>query len=264
MIGSEFLKAMFENIKSEYTPYHLPDEDVIRCHEISKVANKNFQDCKSLIRKWQREVEENNDDFILEVFESMSSDVLDPSTYRKRKFDPVLQGRKANFSVYTQLKNNKYYLLASEIKSPRHMSSKKIDFLNCDLVKLGNEMKDMLDKCIEDGFQCSVFIMDLKFDAIYRMIPLRKFFLPQNIHNLNIIAIAIEELMQARNIICRSAKLCFQDLFQRSKVPSIASTTPVTPIRNGMMRQSFHTPIKVPTNRIFNSSYNSSYVTSIN
>ncbi|RIB04499.1 hypothetical protein C2G38_2283909, partial [Gigaspora rosea] len=208
-----------------------------------------------------------------------SSDVLDPSTYRKRKFDPVLQGRKANFSVYTQLKNNKYYLLASEIKSPRHMSSKKIDFLNCDLVKLGNEMKDMLDKCIEDGvkngnlticgilvegFQCSVFIMDLKFDAIYRMIPLRKFFLPQNIHNLNIIAIAIEELMQARNIICRSAKLCFQDLFQRSKVPSIASTTPVTPIRNGMMRQSFHTPIKVPTNRIFNSSYNSSYVTSIN
>ncbi|CAG8784826.1 21363_t:CDS:2, partial [Gigaspora rosea] len=53
MIGSELLKAIFENIKSEYTPYYLPDKDVIRCQ-----------------RKWQKEVEENNDNFILEVFES--------------------------------------------------------------------------------------------------------------------------------------------------------------------------------------------------
>ncbi|CAG8705049.1 16079_t:CDS:1, partial [Dentiscutata heterogama] len=80
-----------------------------------------------------------------------SSDVLDPSTHRKRKFDPVLQGRKADFSAYTQIKSNKYYLLVSEIKSPRYMSSKKINFLDSDLVKIGNEMKDMLDKCIEDG-----------------------------------------------------------------------------------------------------------------
>lgn len=205
------------------------------------------------------------------LLSTRSSDVLDPSTHRKRKFDPVLQGRKADFSVYTQIKSNKYYLLVSEVKSPRYMSSKKINLWDCDLVKIGNEMKDMLDKCIEDGiknndlticgilvegFQCSVFAMDLKFDAIYRMILLGKFFLPQNIHNLYVLSIAIEELMQTRSTISRSAELCFQSLIQHNKDPSITSTIPATPIRNGMMRSSFHTPIRVPTNRIFNSIYN--------
>jgi len=43
-----------------------------------------------------------------------------------------------------------------------------------------------------------MFVMDLKFDAIYRMILLGKFFLPQNIHNLNVLSMAIEELMQIK------------------------------------------------------------------
>ncbi|CAG8842508.1 19130_t:CDS:2, partial [Racocetra persica] len=71
MIGLASLKAIFENIRSEYTPYHLSDKDVIRYHEISKIANKNFQGCKLLLRKWQKEVEENDDDLVLEVFESV-------------------------------------------------------------------------------------------------------------------------------------------------------------------------------------------------
>ncbi|CAG8580638.1 1362_t:CDS:10 [Funneliformis caledonium] len=174
-------------------------------------ANENFQGCKSLLRKWQKEVEENNDDLILEVFESMSSDVLDPSTYKNSPF----QGRRADFSIYTQIQSNKYYLLVSEIKPTRYMSSKETNFVDFDLIKIGNEMKNMLDKCIKngvktkdlsicsilvEGFQCSVFVMDLKFDAIYRMILLGKFFLPQNVHNLNVLSIAIEELMQIKQI----------------------------------------------------------------
>ncbi|CAG8674653.1 2211_t:CDS:2, partial [Acaulospora morrowiae] len=288
MIDTASLKAIFENIRSEYTPYHLSDKDIIRC-------------CKSLLRKWQKEVDENDNDLVLEVFESIfkyfphntnradaredsfvhevfapiilpffvnsdlmcewSSDVLDSSTHRKRKFDPILQGRKADFSAYAQTKGNRYYLFVSEIKSARYISSKKINFVDCDLVKIGNEMKDMLDKCIEDGvktkdlavcsilvegFQCSMFVMDLKFDAIYRMILLGKFFLPQNIHNLNVLSMAIEELMQIKNIISNSAKLCFQC----NKDPSITSTILTTPIRNKMTRPSFHTPIKVPINKI--------------
>ncbi|CAG8800649.1 10845_t:CDS:10, partial [Cetraspora pellucida] len=191
MIGPASLKAIFENIRSEYTSYHLSDKDIIRC-------------CKSLLRKWQKEVDENDNDLVLEVFESIfkyfpcntnradaredsfihevfapiilpffvnsdlicewSSDVLDSSTHRKRKFDPILQGRKADFSAYAQTKGNRYYLLVSEIKSARYISSKKINFVDCDLVKIGNEMKDMLDKCIEDGVKtkdlaiCSILV----------------------------------------------------------------------------------------------------------
>ncbi|CAG8688624.1 4033_t:CDS:2, partial [Funneliformis mosseae] len=141
--------------------------------------------------------------------EMLSSDVLDPSTYKNSPF----QGRRADFSIYTQIQSNKYYLLVSEIKPARYMSSKETNFVDFDLIKIGNEMKNMLDKCIKngvktkdlsicsilvEGFQCSVFVMDLKFDAIYRMILLGKFFLPQNVHNLNVLSIAIEELMQIK------------------------------------------------------------------
>lgn len=71
MIGPASLKTIFKNIKSEFTPYHLSDKDIIRCHEISKIANKNFQGYKPLLRKWQKEVEENEEDLVLEVFESI-------------------------------------------------------------------------------------------------------------------------------------------------------------------------------------------------
>ncbi|KAF0531172.1 hypothetical protein F8M41_011872 [Gigaspora margarita] len=71
MIGSELLKVIFENIRPKYIPYHLSDKDVIRCHKIAKIANKNFQGCKLLFRKWQKEAQEYNDDLILEVFESI-------------------------------------------------------------------------------------------------------------------------------------------------------------------------------------------------
>ncbi|CAG8756687.1 6555_t:CDS:2, partial [Dentiscutata heterogama] len=62
-------------------------------------------------------------------------------------------GRKADFSVYMPIRGNKFYLLVSEIKSADFMLSNKnkISLEDCDFVKLGNEMKDILDKCINNG-----------------------------------------------------------------------------------------------------------------
>ncbi|CAG8649157.1 1746_t:CDS:10 [Gigaspora rosea] len=267
MIGPASLKAIFENIRSEYTPYHLSDKDVIRCHEISKIANKNFQGCKSLLRKWQKEVEENDDDLVLEVFESVADARED--SFVHEVFAPII----SPFFINSNLKCPQMSWIRRPTENvnstPCFREEKQISLLTLKLkatnttLKIGNEMKDMLDKCIEDGvnnidlticgilvegFQCSVFAMDLKFDAIYRMILLGKFFLPQNIHNLNVLSIAIEELMQTKSIISRSAELCFQSVFQCNKDPSITSTIPATPIRNRMARPSFHTPIRVPTN----------------
>ncbi|CAG8698487.1 1425_t:CDS:1, partial [Funneliformis mosseae] len=82
-----------------------------------------------------------------------STDVLEASVHRKRKFDPSLQGRKADFSIYIPIRGNKFYLLISEVKSAGYILSNKNknSLEDCDLVKLGNEMKDILDKCIDDG-----------------------------------------------------------------------------------------------------------------
>ncbi|RHZ83711.1 hypothetical protein Glove_88g35 [Diversispora epigaea] len=275
LIGPESLKKIFENIRSEYTSYKLLDKDILRCHEISKVANENFKGCKSLLRKWQREVGENDDDLILEVFESIFKCFPSNTNRENAKEDtfvheifellitpiftnsdlkcewstdvsnPSLQGLKTDFSIYIPMKNKKYYLLVAKINSAKFISSTKIDFVNRGLVKIGNEMKDMLDKCINDGiknkdlsicgllvegFQCSVLVMDLKYSAIYRMIHLGKFYFPRSIHNLNVLSIAIEELMQIKNIIFHSVEL---GLSQCNRDPEI------TPMRNKMMRPSF-------------------------
>ncbi|CAG8701462.1 17575_t:CDS:10, partial [Acaulospora morrowiae] len=193
MIEPESLNIIFDTIKNEFAPYHLSHDDVLRCHKMANTASEDFGKCKPLLRKWQKDLDDNQEDLILETFESIvnnfksevyrqglkedsfvhevfepvirpffrninfkcewSTDLLEASVHRKRKFDPILQGRKVDFSVYMPIRGNKFYLLTSEIKSADFiLSSKdKISLEDCDFVKLGNEMKDIIDKCIDDG-----------------------------------------------------------------------------------------------------------------
>lgn len=78
-----------------------------------------------------------------------STDELDASSHRKRKFDPSLErrGRLPDFTVSTSVKNKRQHLLVTEVKSPKYRGKALPD----DMVKLGNEMKDSLDKMLDDG-----------------------------------------------------------------------------------------------------------------
>nr|CAG8527747.1 10891_t:CDS:2 [Entrophospora candida] len=110
-------------------------------------------------------------------------------------------GRQPGFSVYSLFKNTKRHLLVIEIKP-------KNEDCNSDLVKLANEMKDIIDKYIDDniiGNQCSVYAMDLKYDGIYyyRLILLDKFFLPRNCYDLGVIPASIEALTVVKAIITK-------------------------------------------------------------
>jgi len=58
-----------------------------------------------------------------------------------------LQGKKTDFVVNTNT-SSKQHLLIVEIKPPKHAAN---DSKREDLVKLGNEMKDSIDKMINDG-----------------------------------------------------------------------------------------------------------------
>ncbi|CAG8634193.1 6143_t:CDS:2, partial [Funneliformis caledonium] len=71
-IEPESLKIIFENIRNEFIPYQLSDNDIVRYYTIVKTANQNFQNCKPLLRKWQKQVEDDQEDLILEVFESIA------------------------------------------------------------------------------------------------------------------------------------------------------------------------------------------------
>ncbi|CAG8627940.1 8327_t:CDS:10, partial [Ambispora gerdemannii] len=221
MIEPESLNIIFDTIKNEFAPYHLSNDDVLQCYKMAKTACEDFGKCKSLLRKWQKDLDDDQEDLILETFESIinnfkpevyrqglkedsfvhevfepvirpflrninfkcewSTDDLEASVHRKRKFDPILQGRKADFSVYMPIR--------------------------------GNEMKDIIDKCIDDGvknndliicgllvegFQCRLFAMDLKYEAIYRMILLGKFYLPRDSSDLGVLPTSIERLIQMK------------------------------------------------------------------
>ncbi|CAG8764673.1 4087_t:CDS:2, partial [Dentiscutata heterogama] len=70
MIEPESLKSIFNNIKEEFTPYQMSDDDILRCHKMAKTASEDFEKCKSLLRKWQKELVDDQEDLILEIFES--------------------------------------------------------------------------------------------------------------------------------------------------------------------------------------------------
>ncbi|CAG8611478.1 360_t:CDS:10, partial [Paraglomus occultum] len=287
-IDQQLRDDIFDQMRQEYLLEELSNDSLLKCNEMAKVARTNFKECKAILRRWRRASDE--DETILDVFhnilghyttsfsvENFNEDtfvheVLQPiispffqntdvvtcewangtfgaSSERKRKFDPFLQGRKADFSVYVSNGYHRQPLLVSEVKPPRNSRSSRRD----DLLKLGNEMKDAIDKIIHNGVEedvaicgllvegcrCTLFVMDLRYHAVYRMFQLGIFYLPRDRHNFRVLTDAFEVLHQAQAIIKQSAQrclACFRTL----------PATPKTTSRHAMMRSSFHTPMKVP------------------
>ncbi|CAJ0915764.1 19753_t:CDS:10 [Entrophospora sp. SA101] len=108
----------------------------------------------------------------------------------KKKFDPTLMGVRPDFIVHTINYNNYIELLIGEFKPP----GTKVSLVNEDFVCLGKTMKYCLDKGIEDGmedlvigglqvigFLGHIYIMDLCFDGVYRMILLGEILFPEGI-----------------------------------------------------------------------------------
>ncbi|CAJ0914935.1 15390_t:CDS:2 [Entrophospora sp. SA101] len=203
-------KKMFVQIVSELPTYEISIDSLECCHVVGRVASSNI------------------DEF------------LEESAHRKKKFDPTLIGNKPDFSVYNMFKESNHNLLVMEVKPVKPNTNP----LFSDLRKLGNEMKDIIDKCIEDGIyddrlkiwhECDAFVMDIKHDAVYRMIHLGKFFAPRNCYDLSVISSAVELLSTIKSIVTESAQICINNLRSQNNQKIIK--------RKSMIRNSY-TPIK--------------------
>ncbi|CAG8797019.1 8001_t:CDS:10, partial [Gigaspora margarita] len=293
MFNKSLWESMFKDIGNKFTSYELSDRDIIKCHTMSKQIANNVKGRKSLLRQWQREIEDDQEDVVLEVFESMqvfglsfikylspeesnatikedtffhkyiaplldvffaesnlfsctwSTNVLDTSAYRKYNFDPILKGKKPDFGIYSSYKGKIMHLLVVEVKPPCKKNSD-------DLIKLGNEMKDIIDKCIDDeiniknivicgllieGFQCNVFAMDLEYEATYRLIFFGRFYFPRSSYDLSVLSRAIENLMRVKDIVVNSAELFHQVVSEGGNH---------FPDQSKMKRESFHTSMRIP------------------
>ncbi|CAG8834481.1 19900_t:CDS:2, partial [Gigaspora margarita] len=127
----------------------------------------------------------NNRKIIFEGANKMS----ESSAIAQKRFDPILLGTKPDFVVKTTNPKKQIELLISEIKPP----NKGDAFVSDDLVSLGKTMKCAIDKSIEDGIDdlviCGLqiigflgrsYVIDLRYDGIYRMILIGEFELPRS------------------------------------------------------------------------------------
>ncbi|KAI9479628.1 hypothetical protein BDB00DRAFT_173164 [Zychaea mexicana] len=96
-------------------------------------------------------------------------------------------------------------LLLVEIKPPIKVRSGS----RHDLIKLANEMKDSLDQTVGDGmddpsiavlalliegFRSTLFVMDLQYQGVYRLIPLSVFYIPRDGNDLVVLSSCYEAL----------------------------------------------------------------------
>ncbi|CAJ0645226.1 11369_t:CDS:10 [Entrophospora sp. SA101] len=126
----------------------------------------------------------------------------------KKKFDPTLMGVRPDFIVHTINYNNYIELLIGEFKPP----GTKVSLVNEDFVCLGKTMKYCLDKGIEDGmedlvigglqvigFLGHIYIMDLCFDGVYRMILLGEILFPEGIATWGTLIRCFQRLQKLTN-----------------------------------------------------------------
>ncbi|KAG9303154.1 hypothetical protein G9A89_000645 [Geosiphon pyriformis] len=126
---------------------------VINDIEKQFAANYTFEDCKLLLRKWQQQMDNT---ILIEFFESI-------------KFDPSLQGRKPDFTIFTSTMNKKEFLF---------------------MINNGIESKEAI--------VCGLLVQDLQYDGVYRMIFLGQFLLPRNNYDFGVLPNVIQVLMKAK------------------------------------------------------------------
>ncbi|CAJ0626414.1 4199_t:CDS:10, partial [Entrophospora sp. SA101] len=152
---SDKWKKMFVQIVSELPAYEISIDGLECCHVVGRVASSNVNECESLIRKLRKKYG-NSEDIILDVLYSVTK-ILENKT-RSRKEDtfvhdniePMLNNFFQNGKLYrcewstTVLEESAHLMEVKPVKPNTNP-------LFSDLRKLGNEMKDIIDKCIEDG-----------------------------------------------------------------------------------------------------------------
>ncbi|CAH1768062.1 7627_t:CDS:2, partial [Entrophospora sp. SA101] len=270
VLDGNLIKKIFDEINAAFVQ-QLSDDDVLKCNKMVRTAAGTYKSCKTLLWEWQNKLNINGEqDFILEFFESMSSDTLAASKSRKKKFDPVLKGHKPDFVVSVSVGDKKENLLVTEVKPPKCRNIGLFD----DKVKLGNELKDAIDLMINDqiiskdiiicgllvdgkyfqGFICQIAINTTTLFTLSHLLRL-----PIH-HDFGVFQRTIELLTQFKVIVNQTSEICIQSLrglqdtrctkhdgsTVLSEIVKNNESSSKSPPHERMTRSSYHSPIKIP------------------
>ncbi|KAG2202175.1 hypothetical protein INT46_007690, partial [Mucor plumbeus] len=134
---------------------------------------------------------------------------------------------KPDYVIFITQRSHRLDLSCAEAKSP---INNRIIFPKSDLVKLGQEMRWMLNKLVREGvgkpvvggilvtgFQTQTYKMELIDIGVYRMVELSKTLFFRNIHELTLIPTIVSNLLQLKHVILTTAKKANDRLCSKSK-----------------------------------------------
>lgn len=130
-----------------------------------------------------------------------------------------------------------------------------------DLVKLGKEMKRMIDYLVDasienisvcgilvEGVKCFTYMMDLEYDGVYRMVQLGQFNLVRDVSDILLIPKAIEYLLQTKSIILETLNSIdkrYKNNDNRKSTTTTTITTTTAIQRHLWKRPACGSPVKV-------------------
>ncbi|KAI8140773.1 hypothetical protein BJV82DRAFT_580810 [Fennellomyces sp. T-0311] len=193
------------------------------CFIYYKVARSSTDNTKRIVRQWCFEDGTDNGMKFQDTYHKFANGNIPATTERQRRTNDEAQGRKGEFSVYTCDRDRSELMLLMECKSPRSSHSD-------DLVKLGNCMKDCVDRIarnegdmegiticglISEGFTCRALAMDLKYHGIYRLTEIGTFYLPQSSSNFDVMLGAFQVMNVLQDVVMSSAEHCKNSIRQQ-------------------------------------------------
>ncbi|RHZ56134.1 hypothetical protein Glove_406g14 [Diversispora epigaea] len=166
------------------------------------------------------------------------------SAQMMKQFDPILSGSKPDFTIRTINSKKFVELMFAEIKPP----NTRADLVNEDLVTLGKTMRASLDKSLEDGVDLVIcglhvfgyfgrcYIIDLRYDGIYRMTLVGEFRFPEEPTTWGTLMGCFQVMATMRNLVNKGATK-YQSTRKGSKQE--------IPTNSKFKKSMFHFPMKV-------------------
>lgn len=172
--------------------------------------------------------------FLINIFEKDEKlfGKLGECCVSKNKDDPFNnETLLADYSVFYRSSSLvEFNLLAVEVKPTGKSSHAQPQ---SDLVKLGKEMKCMVDRLVDagmdktvvggmliEGVSCSTYIMDLSYDGVYRMAQLGHFYLLRGPSDIMLVPGIMEYFSQLKSILLQTVTI-----IEKKKNSSSSSNT---------------------------------------
>ncbi|KAG2219319.1 hypothetical protein INT45_003141 [Circinella minor] len=198
-LDEETWSLMIEECAARYPTEELNEETSKILRNFEKAGQTNFTLCSKIADGLESEMIKESLRNMYAVYPIILPFTKETDKTIRKGTDGQAQGSKdlkfsdlsINFKYGTMPEQG---LVITEIKPPAKVKSGS----RPDLVKLGNEMKDAIDKIVIDGFdnkdisvlgiliegfRCTLFGMDLTYQATYRLVPISVFFIPQDRHD---------------------------------------------------------------------------------